>query len=280
MTIRAFFIAFKYSGEAGKRKGSSWPPGEGMRRRQYEAFEALRDEFRDYVAELSGRSPWLGSLQEELRVALGYEDYRVETPIVYNRALDDVALGDEPAYIVVADNPGKNEQKASQNRYLVGQSGKLASGWFAAELGLDFHKSCLIINKTPIHTPKTAEIALLKKLARRKSPRLGGELDALLDESQRWMAGFARRLHGTMGCILWISGYGELRPGKLFRPWAEEAARLYAAAPRSLADKVWVFRHFSMNQFSIEYSRSEASGAPLGRLAAIGTARRGEILGW
>jgi hypothetical protein len=251
-----------------------------MKRKQYEAFDALRGEFRDYVTMLSGRSPWLGGLQEELRAELGYEDYRVETPIVYNRALDDVGLGDEPAYIVVADNPGKNEQKASQNRYLVGQSGKLATGWFAAELGLDFRKACLIVNKTPIHTPKTAEIALLKKLARRKSSRLGEEMDALLDESQRWMAGFARRLHGAMGCVLWISGYGELRPGKLFRSWAEETGRLYASAPRSLTDKVWVFRHFSMNQFSIEYSRSNAPGTPRERLAAIGTARRGEILGW
>jgi hypothetical protein len=251
-----------------------------VRRGQYQAFDALRGGFRDYVERLTARSPWLGDIQEELRLELGYADYRVETPVVYNIALDDVRLGDEPSFIIVADNPGKNEQKKSQNRYLVGQSGKLASGWFAAELGLDFHKSCLIINKTPIHTAKTAEIALLKKLARRRSQRLGDELDAMLDESQRWMAGFGRGLHEALGCVLWISGYGELRPRKLFEAWAEETRRLYASAPAGLRDRVWVFRHFSMNQFSIEYSRSEAPGTPIERLSAIGTARRAEILGW
>ena len=251
-----------------------------MRRGQYQAFEALRDGFRNHVAGLSARSPWLGDLQEELRLQLGYTDYRIETPIVYNRALDEVGRDDEPAFIVVADNPGKNEQKKTQNRYLVGQSGKLASGWFAAELGLDFHKSCIIINKTPIHTPKTAEIALLKKLARAKSPRLGEELDSLLDESQRWMASLGRNLHEALGCVLWVSGYGELRPRKLFGTWAEETRRLYASAPPALRDSVWVFRHFSMNQFSIEYSRSKAPGSPEARLSAIGTARRLEILGW
>ena len=250
-----------------------------MNRGQYRAFDGLRGRFRDYVQKLTVRSPWLGELQEELRVEQGYSDYRVETPIVYNLALDDVSIADEPVYIIVADNPGKNEQKKSRNRYLVGQSGKLASGWFAAELGIDFQKSCIIINKTPIHTPKTAEIALLKKLARRKSPQLGDELDSLLDESQRWMAGLGD-LHGAMGCVLWVSGYGELRPRKLFRAWAEETTRLYASAPAALRNSVWVFRHFSMNQFSIEYRRTEATCNPADRLAAIGTARRKEILGW
>ncbi|MCX7027978.1 MAG: hypothetical protein NT061_10995 [Spirochaetes bacterium] len=251
-----------------------------MRREQFETFDCLRSAFRNYAAGLSAKSPWLGELQEELRVELGYEDYKVETPIVYNRALDDLGPGDEPAFIIVADNPGKNEQKKTQNRYLVGQSGKLAKGWFASELKLDFYKACVIINKTPIHTPKTAEIALLKRLARRKSARLGDELDAILDQSQRWMARLAFDLHSCLGCVLWVSGYGELRPGKLFRPWGEETAKLYAAAPSSLRDKVWVFRHFSMNQFSIEYARSKTGDSTLQRLAAIGTTRRKEILGW
>ena len=253
-----------------------------MKQRQFDAFDTLRSEFRSYVATLSAQTLWLGELQDELRIALGYDDYSIETPIVYNRALDDFGPTDEPAFIIVADNPGKNEQKKEQNRYLVGQSGKLAKGWFAAELGLDFQKTCLIINKTPIHTPKTAEIALLKKLAWQRSPRLGNELDAVLNESQIWMAGFARRLHEVIGCVLWISGYGELRPRKLFRPWADETTRLYADALPSLREKVWVFRHFSMNQFSIEYSRStsRAGASPLERLEIIGKARREEILGW
>lgn len=251
-----------------------------MRRSQFEAFAALRDEFRTYVADLSARSPWLKTIQEELRSELGYDDYEVETPIVYNRSLDAIGPEDRPEFIVVADNPGKSEQLSSQNRYLVGQSGKLAVGWFSAELGKDFRKTCLILNKTPIHTPKTAELALLRKLAYHSSEVLGAELDLLLVESQRRMASLARRLQGALGCVLWVSGYAELRPRKVFRPWAEEISELYARAPLSLREKVWVFRHFSMNQFSIEYARTTVPGSPLEKLEAIGRAHRRDILGF
>ena len=254
-----------------------------MTKPQYAAFNEIRAEFRNYVRSLSDRAPWLAGLQDELRLARGYGDYRIETPIVYNEALDDIGQGDNPRFIVVADNPGKNEQIAANRRYLVGQSGKLAQGWFRKELDLDFRASCIIINKTPIHTPKTAEIALLRKLAGRRAP----ELDTLLDESQRTMAGFAFRLHKSLRSVLWISGYGELKPKGLFSAWAEETTRHYAAARPALRKSVWVFRHFSMNQFAIEYSRfkdpatnvSEKSD-PVTRLEAIGTANRKRILGW
>ena len=254
-----------------------------MTKPQYAAFDQIRAEFRDYVGSLSDRAPWLAALQEELRLVRGYGDYRIETPVVYNEALDDVGQNDDPRFIIVADNPGKNEQKVANRRYLVGQSGKLAQGWFRKELDLDFRSSSIIINKTPIHTPKTAEIALLWKL----SGKHAAELGALLDESQRRMAGFAFRMHGSLGCVLWISGYGELKPKGLFSAWAEETTRHYAAARPALRKSVWVFRHFSMNQFAIEYSRfkgavpgaSEKSG-PMARLEAIGTANRKRILGW
>lgn len=260
-----------------------------MTTEQFSAFGEIRDDFKAYVQSLTGRAPWLAEIQEKLRLSRGYEDYAIETPIVYNTALDDIGIGDEPMFIIVADNPGKNEQKASNRRYLVGQSGKLAQGWFGRELGLDFYKAAIIINKTPIHTPKTAELALLQKLA---GPR-AKELDTILGESQKTMASFAYRLHVNLGSTLWISGYGELGRGKLFRIWAEEIGRLYAGAPSLLRDSVWVFRHFSMNQFAIEYSRfeipEEADGeadSPLhwnfvmARLEAIGVANRQRILGW
>lgn len=254
-----------------------------MTKPQYAALSEIRDEFKDYVRSLSERAPWLGGLQERLRLDRGYEDYRIETPVVYNAALDDIGPEDDPRFIIVADNPGKNEQKAANLRYLVGQSGKLAQGWFRKELDLDFRASCIIINKTPIHTPKTAEIAILRKLAGRHAP----ELDALLDESQRKMADFAFRLHKSLRSVLWVSGYGELKPRGLFSVWTEEITRHYAAAKPALRKSVWVFRHFSMNQFAIEYSHFGASslGAsgksdPMARLEAIGTANRERVLGW
>lgn len=248
---------------------------------QFEEYDKIRQEFKEYATSLSSRAPWLGGLQEKLRVSLGYDDYRVETSVVYNQALDELGPKDKPRFIIVADNPGKNEQKAANRRYLVGQSGKLAQGWFRRELGLDFHGSTLIINKTPIHTPKTAEIATLRSLAAEDSAKVAAELDSLLDESQRHMARFAFRLHACFGGVLWISGYGELKPKGLFAAWASEITRLYGGASPALRNGVWVFRHFSMNQFAIEYKQFEGPAiGPMGKLEAIGTANRRRIFGW
>lgn len=267
-----------------------------MTKVQYGKFDAIRSEFREYVEELSARAPWLGSLQEELRQALGYNDYRIENPIVYNLALDDISPRDEPRFIIVADNPGKNEQKTENRRYLVGQSGKLAQGWFAKELGADFRSVALIINKTPIHTPKTAEIGMLRKIAAARSPDIAAALDRMLGESQRRMADIAFRLHRCIGGVLWVSGYGELKPKGLFSEWSKAAAQLYLEASgtegRALRDSLWVFRHFSMNQFAIEYrqareaclsgtsSTSGGSPDPMTLLSSIGEANRRRMLGF
>jgi hypothetical protein len=264
---------------------------------QFGEFDAIRKEFRKYTGDTSEHAPWLGGLQEELRQVQGYDDYRIETPVVYNLALDDISPSDSPRFIIVADNPGKNEQKAENRRYLVGQSGKLAQGWFRKELGTDFRSAALIINKTPIHTPKTAEIGMLKKLAAARSRTMAADLDRLLGESQRRMADFAFRLHRCLGGVLWVSGYGELKPKGLFADWNEAATRLYLDASgeegQALRDTLWVFRHFSMNQFAIEYRQareattpsgsSASSGAshdPLSLLKLIGEANRRRILGF
>ncbi len=252
-----------------------------MTHEQYTAFDTTRKNFSSYVETLNTRSPWLRELQEELRKTLGYEDYAIETPIVYNRALDEIGLQDQPQFIIVADNPGKNEQKEHNQRYLIGQSGKLAKSWFKNELNMDFYKTCLIINKTPIHTPKTAEISRLRALARAHSAKRGKELDELLYESQRFMANLAFTLHSALGCVAWVSGYGELKPGKIFSAWADETTRLYTGATDPLRESFWVFRHFSMNQFAIEYKKTTPEkNSPLARLASIGKANRLRILGW
>jgi len=244
---------------------------------QFTEFCKIRDEFRAYVDELSARaSSWLLPLQEELRQLQGYSDYSVETPVVYNRALDDVQAGDDIRFIIVADNPGKNEQLGKNQRYLVGQSGKLARSWFKAELGLDFERQAIIINKTPIHTPKTAELRLLRKLADQRPT----EFDALLAESQKRMADFAFRFHVCLDCYLWISGYGELAGRGLFKPWAEALSGYYEKKSDDIKRKVLVFRHFSMNQFAIEYKSNQAGLPVIGKLEAIGQANRRRILGW
>ncbi|HUX38871.1 MAG TPA: hypothetical protein VMV44_13305 [Rectinemataceae bacterium] len=252
-----------------------------MKAAAFRAFCRLRDEFEAQTRTWAKATPWLAGLQEELRTELGYEDYRVETPIVFNEALREVEASCEPAFVLVADNPGKNEQLARNRRYLVGQSGKLAEGWFRRELDIDFRKEVILINKTPLHTPKTAELRKLLVLAGERSPARREALRSLLDESQRWMAGMARRLHEALGVPLWISGYGELGPRGLFAPYSEALALEYAKAPAFLREGVLLFRHFSMNQFAIEMKEKRKPGLPLrAELERIGSDNRKRLLGW
>jgi hypothetical protein len=203
--------------------------------------------------------------------ARGY-DYRVETPIVYNSALDDIDAAASARIVLVGDNPGLNEQRADRRAYLVGQSGRLAEGLFKRELGMDFRRDALILNKTPVHTPKTKELAgLLPAFA------------PLLEESQEYMAGLALRVASALKAQIWVIGYSELGKRGLFRVWAEAFARFARSSTPGLAfdlEKVLVFRHFSMNQFSGDLKRRRAPGeSAMEALRRIGAEYRAEKLG-
>jgi len=258
-----------------------------MRIEAYKAVDMIRNEFRGLVDAWSEQSPYLREAQERVRESRGYDDYRVETPIVYNRALEEIELGSEIKVILVADNPGKKEQLAINNRYLVGQSGKLAEGWFKRELGMDFRREVLILNKTPVHTPKTAELGLLAKSAGIHRDRL----EALLAGSQAAMADLAWRLYGALRAgdeprsgsswpVLWISGVGELRKGGLFEVYRDELSRRLAKADPAARAGVWAFNHFSMNQFAVELKRKAKPGMPmLEELGRIGQENRLRVFG-
>jgi hypothetical protein len=254
-----------------------------MRDEAYAVLDSIRKEFRDLVEAWSAENPWLLEAQERLRSRQGYEDYRVETSVVYNRALDDIGPDARIKVILVADNPGKKEQLAANNRYLVGQSGKLAEGWFRAFLGIDFRNEVLILNKTPIHTPKTAELAVLARSAGIHRLRL----ESLLAGSQSAMADLAWRLYaalgeteGSKGPALWISGVGELRKGGLFEIYRDDMIRRLARASPEERKGVWAFNHFSMNQFAIEMKRKSRPGAPVAEeLARIGRENRIRVFG-
>lgn len=137
---------------------------------QFTAFSAFRERFRTQVAAWSSDADLmnaLASLQKEAAKADGVPDYPIETPIVYNTALDEITESDDIRIIVIGDNPGKSEQLATNRKYLVGQAGKIAEGFFRRnpELGIDFRKNAIILNKTPLHTAKTRELAMLAEKA-------------------------------------------------------------------------------------------------------------------
>jgi hypothetical protein len=149
----------------------------------YNRFCAAREEFRALCRALADKLPRLREAQQQLVDERGGPSYTVDTPVVYNEALDHITIDDDIKLILVADNPGRREQAAENRRYLVGPSGKIAETFFRKqpELGIDFRKNVIILNKTPLHTPRTAE---LRRLA-----ELGGRTVAeAIVESQKAMA--------------------------------------------------------------------------------------------
>lgn len=203
----------------------------------------------------------------------GVPFYPIETPIVYNHNLDAVRKQDTIKLIVVGDNPGKNEQLHTNQRYLVGQAGKVAENFFKrhAELAIDFRKNVIILNKTPIHTAKTQELLQL----------LAADTAAFYDlfiETQRSYAAVAAALQKAIGCPLWLVGYGGLRKKACFTAYAEELKARYAG---EAAAPVFVFQHFSMNCFANDLAKHRQAGSSLqDTLDALGLLHRKEILGW
>ncbi|MBR1912855.1 MAG: hypothetical protein IJ828_10950 [Treponema sp.] len=248
---------------------------------QYQAF----CEYRDKMKSLCGQ--WL-ALSDELRplqVAAALKDtpeYPLETSVVYNKAYDEITKDSDIKLIVIGDNPGKEEQLSANNRYLVGQSGRIAEGFFRRnpELGIDFRKNVVIMNKTPVHTAKTTH---LKYLAAHGSDRV----KRLLHESQLDMARLAAELHQKLETAqLWLVGYSELKGKGLFLQYRDALLQCYRNADGSMKeswDSVFVFQHFSMNRFLIDLSqhqKEESASALLSdALAFIGSKHRKEIFG-
>lgn len=249
---------------------------------QWKAFCGYRDEVRNLCAQWSADGSLLQRLQKEAADAAKTPKYNLEIPVVYNVDYDKVTKNDEIRLIVIGDNPGKEEQLMKNSRYLVGQSGRIAEGFFRKnpELGVDFRNNVIIMNKTPVHTAKTNQ---LKYLARH-----GGEsVKNLLLESQVEMARLAASLHksliqfaepGSIPAELWLVGYSELKKHGIFGAYRDELHRLYQG--NAEWDKVFVYQHFSMNRFIVELNKfaKEHPGANLKEsLEQIGKAHRDEI---
>jgi hypothetical protein len=253
-----------------------------MNRAAWNQFEKARKRYRSEIKKLILKLPELQAVQQKL-VNSRSPSYPVETPIVYNSALDDVDHNSDIRLILVADNPGRREQMAENRRYLVGPSGKIAEKFFRDNpaLGIIFRKNVIILNKTPIHTPRTAELKELRKLG-------GTALETALAESQRLMARLLLEFHQALACRapacengaappVWITGYSEMKKGGVFEAYTSELKTIYSDT--NLKNSVFLYRHFSMNQFTIDLKQQAVQGETLDRaLQRIGAAYREKFL--
>jgi hypothetical protein len=108
--------------------------------------------------------------------------------------------------------------------------------------------------------------------------RLGGAaLETALAESQRIMARLLREFHQALAAPVWITGYSEMKKGGVFEAYTNELKALYSDT--DLKDSVFLYRHFSMNQFTIDLKQQTARGEPLDKaLDRIGAAYRKKFL--
>lgn len=202
----------------------------------------------------------------------GTPEYPVETPVVYNHAWDEVRESDKIKLILVGDNPGKNEQLHKNQKYLVGQAGKIANGFFKAnkEFKIDFKKNVIILNKSPIHSAKTKELAFILKHSNDK------RIKEFFEYSQIFTAKKTFVLQQKLQCPIWLVGYGELREKGIFSVYANEIKRLYAPIQKK---ELYVFQHFSMNRFIIDLKVNSKPELSLEEnVKTLGLMHRKEIL--
>jgi hypothetical protein len=248
----------------------------------WKQFAAARARFKRLAARIDAALPALRAAQQELVDRRGGPAYRVETPVVYNTALEEVGPDSEIKLILVADNPGRREQAAENRRYLTGPSGKLAERFFRdnPELGIDFRKNVIILNKTPIHTPRTAELRDLCRLDGGGGPASIGAAVARSQEAMaRLLLAFHRALSPEGAAVpVWITGYSEMRRGGIFQAYTETVKKLYAPFP-ALRARVFLYRHFSMNQFTADLRARRGEEGLQETLEKTGAAYRQRILG-
>ena len=253
-----------------------------MTQTQFEALKTFRNEYKKMCARWSALAPQLVPLQKKA-ASVDTPAYPIETPVVYNKALDAITQDDEIKIIVIGDNPGKDEQLAKNNKYLVGQAGKIAEGFFKMHpsLGIDFRKNAIILNKTPVHTAKTKHLKVLAKE--------DAAVRDLILQSQEWLAQKTAALAQGVGAQIWLVGYSELKDKGIFVPYRDklkEAAQSLQAdqeAAATVYDALFVFQHFSMNRFMIDlrdFCGGELKESALAKkIADLGRRHRDEIFG-
>ncbi len=254
-----------------------------MNKKQWDAFCNYKSEIKKLCSSINKFSEELFLLQKE-SCKTDTPDYPLENAVVYNTSYDSFTESDEIKLIVIGDNPGKEEQLNKNQKYLVGQSGRIAEGFFRRnpELEIDFRKNVIITNKTPLHTAKTKHLKYLEKNGSK-------EIREILLSAQIKMAQITGELHKNLveNCEensfkpqLWMVGYNELKGKGLFVNYRDELKSFYEKNAPQCWDKVFVFQHFSMNRFLIDlksYRNSNENLSLMQSIENLGHLHRNEI---
>jgi hypothetical protein len=198
-------------------------------------FQEILATFRNTIVSWEKKYP---ELREEIAELIPENSYPLENFIVYNTDLDKISGEKEIKLIVVADNPGKDEQLDKNMAYLVGKSGVVMKNFLTQNSIIELPEQQLIIlNKTPVHTASTL---LLKKLKKHRE---------FIDETQAYMAHLLRDIHTLFPVPIWIIGMSEIRQKGLFAPWRSEMMNL-CEKEKTLERDLLCFKHFSYGNFS------------------------------
>jgi hypothetical protein len=227
---------------------------------QWDYYIDFCDRFKRKICEWNEHAKILMNVQSAAIDFFENAKYELQTPIVYNTALDEITKNDDIKLIVIGDNPGKDEQLLQNQKYLVGQAGKLGNNFFAknSELQIDFRKNVIILNKTPIHSAKTNHLKRFSSFDKTNSALI----EDLLKETQLWMAKETALLHKNLlneskskdFPQLWLVGYSELKEKGIFTEYKNALKNEYLENGKfeESWENVFVFQHFSMNRFSID----------------------------
>jgi len=205
---------------------------------KFKQFESIIDSFQKQVEQWIGQNSGLAQAIEDLNIKEQKKSvYKVENSVVFNRNLRKIReLG--PKYILVADNPGMDEQKNENLCYLIGKAGKVARNFFENNgLVTDFESEVAVLNKTCIHTHSTADLKKLK------------EYKELISETQRFMADIAIDIQMIYGSKLWITGCSELHEKGLFAQYLSRLNERHSTDAWHLKDKAYFYPHFSYGNF-------------------------------
>ena len=110
-------------------------------------------------------------------------------------------------------------------------------------------------------------------------------MEKSLAESQRLMVKILLEFHHALSnennqkklLPVWITGYSEMKKGGVFEVYTNELKVLYDS--NILRNKIFLYRHFSMNQFTIDLGKQTAPGEKLFQtLERIGSEYRRRFL--